>query len=321
MSDLNIGQIVATTLRNRQKELADNVTNHNALWATLDRKGLIKSTSGGRVITEPLIYAENGTAKWYSGYETFTVTDQDVIDAAEYDWKQLGGFVTMSGLEQIQNSGKAAVINLMDAKMKALKATLANDAAAAVYADGTGSGGKTFGGLQLLVADDPTTSTSVGGINQNTHAFWRNQANDLSGGSTVTTSGNIGGYMNDMYLNTCRGTDKVDLIAADAFMFTKFEESLQQYQRFATSKMAEMGFNALAYKGADVVYDDNCPADHMYFLNTDYLCIRTAPNRKFAVGDVRKIDNADYEVIPVFLAGNLTTCNRSLQGVIVGKSS
>lgn len=38
----NVGYLVATTLRERSKELADAVTNHNALLFMLDKGGNIK---------------------------------------------------------------------------------------------------------------------------------------------------------------------------------------------------------------------------------------------------------------------------------------
>lgn len=314
MADLNIGEIAATTLRNRSGELADNITNHNALLSRLMEKGNgYKSANGGRVITEELMYAENTNAKWYDGYDTWTINPDDSLDAAEFDWKQLGGFATFSGLDEIRNSGKHAVINLVKARIKVLEQTLKNKAATAVYADGTGSSGKEFGGLQLLVADDPTAVGSVGGIAQNTNAFWRNQVS----AAASTTSSNIQSRMNTMQLQLVRGTDKPDLVLADSTMYTHYEESLQGIHRVASSKMADAGFESLKYKGADVVYDDQCPANHMYFLNTNYLCLRCHPDRKFKPGDARKIQNADYDVVPVFMAGNLTVSNRSLQGVII----
>lgn len=54
MATINIGEIVATTLRNRRKKLADNVLNHNALFARLNRKGMVKPVGGGREIVEEL---------------------------------------------------------------------------------------------------------------------------------------------------------------------------------------------------------------------------------------------------------------------------
>jgi hypothetical protein len=54
----------------------------------------------------------------------------------------------------------------------------------------------------------------------------------------------------------------------------------------------------------------------MYFLNTKYLCFRKAPERWFTTEKARKIENADYDVIPNWTMGNMTSNARFLQGVI-----
>ena len=313
MATINIGEIVATTLRNRQGELADNVTNHNALFLRLNKKGNIRPLDGGRTIVQELEYAENSTVAWYSGYETLNTTPQEVFDAAEYDWKQLAGTVSISGLEEVKNSGKEAIINLLDARISNLRKSLRNTASTAIYADGTGSSGKELGGLQLLIDDDPTASATVGGINQNTYSFWRNQYS----ASAATSAGNVLSRMNTMWLSCIRGTDKPDFIAADNDMYTYFEASLQQNQRFTDASMAAAGFESLKYKTADVFYDDQCPDKHMYFVNTDYLFLRPHKARQFVPLDDRNSLNQDAKVIPVVWAGNMTCSNRSLQGVII----
>ena len=313
MATINIGEIVTTTLRKRNKQLADNVLNHNALFARLNRKGNIRPVDGGREIIEELEYAENGTVAWYSGYETLDTTPTEVFDAATFDWKQLAGTVTISGLEQLKNSGTERIINLLEARIKNLEKSMQNTAATSVYADGTGSSGKELGGLALLVADDPTASSTIGGINQNTYSFWRNQYS----AAASTSSSNILTRMNSMWLSCIRGTDKPDLISTDSTEYTFFEAALQQYQRFSDAGMAEAGFESLKYKTADVVYDDQCTAKHMYFLNTDYIYLRPHSDRQFIALDQRESINQDAMVVPVVWAGNMTCSNRSLQGVII----
>ena len=312
MATINIGEAVTMSLRNRSGMLADNVLNHNALCARLERKGNVKTVSGGREIVQELEYAENGTSSWYSGYEVLDISPSEAFDAATYDWKQLAGNVTISGLEEMKNSGKERVINLIASRIKNLEKTLKNDLATAVYADGT-TDTKSLGGLQYLVQDDPTSSSVVGGINQATYSFWQNQYS----AAAATTSANIGSRMNDMWLATIRGVDKVDMIAADSVMYTHFEESLQQYQRFSDASEAELGFEALKYKTADVFYDDQCIASHMYFLNTDYLFLRPHVDRQFVPLEERRSINQDAMVQPVVWGGNLCASNRSLQGVII----
>lgn len=312
MATINIGEIVATTLRSRRKKLADNVLNHNALFARLNRKGQVKPVGGGREIVEELEYAENGTSAWYSGYEVLDISPSEVFDAATYDWKQLAGNVTISGLEALKNSGRERTINLLSSRIKNLEKTLMNAAATAVFADGT-TNTKSLGGLNYLVQDDPTASATVGGIAQGTYSFWRNQIS----ATAATSAGNIGSRMNVIWLKLVRGTDKPDFIVADDQVYNDFEASLQQYQRFSDASEAEMGFESLKYKTADVFYDDQCTADRMYFINSDYLCLRPHTDRQFVPLEERQSINQDALVQPVVWAGNLTCSNRSLQGVLI----
>lgn len=60
----NLSEIVTTTLRNRTGELADNVTRNNAVLTRLNRRGRIKTFSGGRTIVQELAYANNQTFQW-----------------------------------------------------------------------------------------------------------------------------------------------------------------------------------------------------------------------------------------------------------------
>lgn len=310
---VNLGEIVTTTLRNRQGQLADNILNHNALYNRLNSKGNVKPADGGRTIVHELEYGENSTVSWYSGYEVLDITPQEVFDAAEFDWKQMAGNVSFSGLDVLRNSGRSQIINLVSSRMKNLEKSMQNEAATSVYADGTGNSGKEIGGLQLLIADDPTASSTIGGINQSTYTWWRNQYS----AAAVTSSGTITTRMNSMWLTCIRGTDKPDFIAADSIMYTYYEAYLQQYQRFAAAQTADAGFESLKYKTADVFYDDQCPTKHMYFVNTDYLMLRPHKDRQFEALPEKSSVNQDATIMPVVWAGNMTVSNRSLQGVII----
>ena len=54
-------EITTTTLFNRSKKLADNVTKNNALLRRLSEKGKVRTWDGGQAIVEELEYSENGT--------------------------------------------------------------------------------------------------------------------------------------------------------------------------------------------------------------------------------------------------------------------
>ncbi len=315
----NITEVVATTLRLRSKKIADNTLNHNAALREMNQRGL-QTASGGRVITEPLMYGDNSTVDSYTEYENIDTTPQNVIDAAEYDWKQYAGSISMSGLERLKNTGKSAFLNWLDARQMNLEKSLQNRIATDFYSDGTTA--KNIGGLRELVPDDPTTGT-VGGINRATAGleFWRSQ---LQNDQATVTSSNIQGEMNLLWLNCIRGTDKPNLILADTTYYEAYEASLQSNQRFVSDRKAGAGFEELVYKGGcRVVYDDQCPTEHMYFLNLDYLKFRPHVDENFVpinadgTSKVRQSVNQNAFVILFGFTGNLTMCNAARQGVLI----
>ena len=112
----NVSDIVATTIQNRSRQIADNVTKNNAILAKLNQRGNVRTISGGNTILEELSFAENANGGFYSGYDLLPVAAQDVISAAEFQIKQYAVPVVMSGLEMLQNSGKEQFIDLLEAQ-------------------------------------------------------------------------------------------------------------------------------------------------------------------------------------------------------------
>jgi hypothetical protein len=314
-------EIVSSTLKDYQNKFADNVTDKNALLTAMKDVGGIKLKTGGESIQQQLAYAENSTFQYYSGYETLDVSASDTLTSASYDWKQAAVNITISGLERRQNSGEAQIIDLVTSRTQVAMMTMANNINVGLYSDGTGSSGKQIGGLQLIVADDPTTGT-VGGIDASTQTFWRNVAYDATtdGGAAVSAS-NIIKYMNTVYNQLTRGTDKPNLIVADQNYYNFYQQALQSIQRVnvnegAVAKMASSGFATLDYLSVPVVLDNDIPPNHMYFLNTNYLEFCVHENANFTPGEMDKPINQDAMVMPILFMGNLTCSNRSLQGVL-----
>lgn len=321
MASPNLSELVTSTLRSRTGQLADNVSGNTALLFRLRERGRVKPVGGGRTIIQELEYAENATYKRYSGYETLDISPSDVISAAEFNWKQAAVAVSISGLEMLQNASEEQVIDLLEARIGNAERTMINNLSNDVYSDGTANGGKQIGGMQLLVADAPTTGT-VGGINRANHAFWRNQLYDFSVESVTASNTTIQAAMNQMYLKTTRNRDAVDLIVADDTYFRFYWESLQNNQRFSNDKMAQAGFQNLKFMGADVVFDGgldgDAPATHMYFLNTNFIHFRPHRDRNMEPLDPdRFATNQDAMVKLIGFAGNATLSNGSLQGVII----
>lgn len=312
-------ELVSTTFRKHRKQIVDNVSNNNALLKRLMSKKQMRVEDGGLTITAPLEYDENGTYQRYSGYDILNVGASDVISAAEFQWRQIALNVVASGQELRTNSGDSRIINLVKSRMKNAMRTFKNNFSADVYSDGTLS--NQINGLQALVADAGTGT--VGGIDSSTWTFWKNKvqsaAAPIQGGGAITVGPTtMESLMLPLWLAQTRGDDQPDLIVADTNYFTFYEQSQTSIKRYTSSDEAQGGFISLKYKNADVIYDggSGIPANHMYFLNTDYMELVVHRDANLAIMDEMKPYNQDAAVVPILWMGNLVTTNRSLQGLV-----
>lgn len=309
----NISDILATTIENRSATVADNVTKNNGLLMRLKQKGKIKTFSGGHKIIQELSFAENSNAGWYSGYDLLPTNASDVISASEYAIKQAAVPCVVSGLEQLQNASKEAIIDLLDSRLNVAESTLMNLIAGGLYADGTGSSGKEIDGLDAAVPLANTVGT-YGGINRANWTFWRNQIKDAA------NLNNIQADWNELWASLVRGKDMPDMIICDGLVWQAYVASLQALQRFTSPTVGDLGFPTIKYMSADVILDGGiggfCPAGTAFFLNTDYLFYRPhsrrnmvplSPNRRYST-------NQDAEVQIIGWAGNMTSSGVQFQG-------
>ena len=315
-----ITDIIATTIQSRSGELADNLTQNNAILQRLNSKGNVRPFSGGNVILEEIFYDDTATnnANSYSGYEVLNISPDSPISAAQFKIAQYAASVTMSGLEMLQNSSKEAIIDLIDGRMQVSEARLLNRISGDLYGDGTGNGGKNVDGLAAAIAVSPTTGT-YGGINRANFTFWRNQ---ITTGASSTT---MLAKMTEAAIKQIRGTDKADLYIAGNNMYQFFVNALQAIQRITTEESGAAGFASLKFYGggtsADVVLGGGIGAqenaNYMYLLNTNYIFFRPHKERNFVpIGGERQAINQDAIVKLYGFAGNMTTSNAQLQGLL-----
>lgn len=312
-------ELASTTYRNHSSEVADNVSKHNALYKRLSDKGRIRIEDGGLSIVAPLEYASNSTYQRYSGYDVLNIQAVDVITAAEYAWRQVAVNVAASGLEMRTNMGENRIVNFTKAKIRNARNSFKNGMSVDVYSDGTAS--NQINGLQAVVADAGTGT--VGQINATTFPFWQNivqsAAAPLQGGSAITPSATtIESLFLPTWIKLTRGADMPDLIVLSDDYFTFYEQSQTSLKRYAPEDTGKGGMVSMKYKSADVFFDSSggIPAQHGYFLNTDYLELVVHRDANMTMMDDLRSVNQDAVVIPILWMGNIVCSNRSLQGVV-----
>jgi hypothetical protein len=315
MASPNISEAVTATLRSYSKEIADNVTNNNALLTWLSKSDSVRTCDGGTTIDEQLDYQENPNAGSFSGFDIIPMQASEVFTAASFGWKEYAVAIMMSGREQAINSGESKIFDLWKGRIKNAQRTMANLLSEHLAGDGTGNGGKDITGLAAAIPTDPTTGT-YGDINAATWAFWRSQLEDTAAtidASTITPA------MNRLWAKCTRGTRMPKLILAGETFFTTYEAALQSLLRFTTERTAKFGFSTLKYKDADVVMDNDwMTATRAYFINTDSLKWRPHKDHNMVPMDERHPINQNAKGTFLYFMGNLTCSARKDHGLLIG---
>lgn len=159
-----IDALLTTTMRKYGKNLSNVIMRSQPLFYMLDEKGAKEPVDGGHKVQEPLIYGNNTTIKFFTGYETLNVDPQEGMTATEWAPYSMSGSVSISWEEEQKNRGAAALLGLLDIKVTQLQNSLRwkiNDHLHGVH----GASGKTHTGR------DTNTKDSLGGANVDAIGF------------------------------------------------------------------------------------------------------------------------------------------------------
>ncbi len=313
-------EIISSTLSQHPSEIADAVSAHNAGVYMLKKKGREMKLSGGRNIVRPLAYQENGTYTRYSGYGTLNNQASDVFTSATTDWVQAAVAISASGREELMNSGKEEIFNLVKERIGVAKKTAANNYSVDFYSDGALTN-QMVGLSGILQTDGGGT---VHGIDSATWTSWKNQVREMAGTGTWSKT-TIRSEFNTLSMLTVRGTDHTDVIIASNDVYTAYQESLQDLQRYGDVETAAAGFKTLKYwtsaGAADVVHDSNsnfsATAERAYFLQAETWDLIVHRDANWTLSPRRFSNNQDAFTQYVLWMGGLICKNRARNGLLI----
>lgn len=315
----NYDALLSTTLANYRKQFSDNLSRSFFLYWWLNQKDKKKLIDGGESIVIQLMYGKNSTIKSYSGYELLDTTPQEGLTAVKYPWKQVAGSVSISRKEERQNSGESRLIKLLDAKIRQAEISMRDELNRMFFGDGTGNDSKDIFGLQLLV-EDGTAWGTLAGIDRSdaSNAWWRNQW--IGGVGSFGTSNAGINAMRTGYNNASRGNEHPDIGVTTQSIFEYYEAGLVANERFTDNETGDAGFVNLKFKGMILGYDEQCTAQSMYMLNSNYLEFDVDKMTDLITTDFIRPDNQDAKTAQLLIMANLTCSNCARQLLINGIS-
>jgi len=267
-------ELLSSTMHNVRDKFQDNIFRKRPLLEHLLSNGRVRIADGGISIVEPLMYAE-GAADTYGEWDLITVRPVNTLTAAQFPWKQFYATIGISGLEEAQNSGREARINLLDAKIKQAEQTLRSKLSKMLY--GTyASATPANDWTALTVHIDSTTPT--GGIDPATEAWW---ASYEAAVGAVDAAGLETAMRTAVMTTSDNGGDQVDAIFTDPATYAFYESTLTPQVRYTDTNKANLGFRNLMFENVPIMWDADCPAGVMLGINSEYVGLVIHRDRNF----------------------------------------
>jgi hypothetical protein len=299
-------------------KVQDAVFSGDPVFAWLNAKGKKEMVSGGDQIKVNVRRAKNTTVGSYAGWDVLDMTPQDTLGYAYYPWAQYGGSVAIDNATILKNRSKMQIVDLVADKTQELTDSLVDAMTVDMYGDGTGNGGKDLLGLAALVDSTGT----LAGIDRSTYTWWASNEAAKSDASVTTA-------MLSNYIHTCRGPagnpqkqGKVDLIVTTQTLYESIESLYDDKLRIPASDltMGKLGFEALKYKGAEIVYSPNCTDEVIYFLSSDNIGLRVMEGRDFKFTDFKDplVNGQDGKVAFCLWMGQVIVNNPRRLGKLTG---
>lgn len=232
------------------------------------KSGIFKRPTGGRQIRVPLRYDGN-EAGFYGRGDMLSSDKRDAITACYFDWKHCYGNGTILRVDTLENSGDAAMIDLIREESRGAQDSITQVLANSLYDLPGGSTERLTG---LRAACNESADLEYAQLSEN-------QVVSVDG--QKPWEGKMDGNSQPVGLDMIRtgkssadgGTgiqDEPDLIVTDKTRFNTIKSILQVQQMFTTegSKVVKAGFTGVHFEGSDIFPDRYIPANHMFLLNS-----------------------------------------------------
>lgn len=310
--------LLTTTHANYSEKMRDNVFDvfptlswlNGKLGEAMRGEKRLRLIDGGESIVEHILYAQSTNIQSYSGYEQINVIPQEGATIARWSWRQYAGVVTISGLEKRSNSGEAKMIDLQKMKVMQMENSFRDRLSVDLWGTAVGgSDGKSLDGLGIVVDSTGT----LGGLSASTYTTWA--ATERASGSFAAQGVND---MRIVYNTITWGNDAPDYITAPQAVYEYFEATLQPQERYTNTKAANVGFTNLTFKGVPFMFDRDCIAGNIFFLNSRSINWSVHKDANMAVGKYVEPEGQDALTSKTILQCNITCPERRKHGKLTG---
>ncbi len=292
--------VLATSLADYQKTMADNVYQSNAVLQMLSQAK--QHTDGGLSIIQPVMVTKQDDGGFYLGADVLNNTQKNFANQVEFLWQNSYEPIQLTRDEERQNSGaEHKIMSLIAAKTMSSQKAIADRLEQALSAPLASAN-------NLLDLQTMCDTGAYGSLSGSTTTAWQ---------ATKTTSGAFASQgLTDMttatYLVSASGTvDNPTHYLTNKTIFQKFEQTRLPLERIANgTTSANAAFTNLSFKGKPVIYGNYIASGILLGLNMNYINLTVDSQTDLITTDFMSPINQTVRVAYILWRGQLWTSNR-----------
>lgn len=264
-----------------RSEAIDNILDANPVSAALRAMGSFVTQVGGEYITRTLRYGKK-TAQSVTKSGTLPQGEAELKTMARWTWRYFGSHAQRNAFDDQKNSGEFRIASLVQAELdsarEAMEEKLEDDL---LGSETTDESGNDIQGLNDIVPAYANRATGTYGAVSRSNSWWQPKYKQITGPVEVTLVSD----MTNLYNTITAHQQSPNLLIADQTLFELYEafamDKTQIVKDAAGSKLVDLGFEVLRFKGKMMIWSSNMTANNMLFLNTNYVEVVYDPQMWF----------------------------------------
>lgn len=264
---LSLSEINALTNDYWEPGSFDQYFQGNALMYRVLKRG--RKWNGGDYLRVVIQYGQPvGGA--FNSQSKFDTTKREELNAARFAPAYYYEPVTFDIDDKVRNSGTAAQVDIVAAKLSNAQKKIRQSMAVDFYNNATQ--GPTGRGLLGLPAMMSTASTAYGQVSNSDITEW-------TAGVVNTTGGPLSYATIRAGRTSCQVGDGIEdkptILVTTRTLFDVVEGQTQVNQRYEEAELAEVGFQNLIVNGIPMVSDYLCPSGYLFFINENLVDMKS----------------------------------------------
>ncbi len=278
-----------------QPETIDNILDATVVSALLKDKNVFRPRRGGDTLTKTIRYGEK-TAFVFGKGDVLPVTEEELSTQARWPWAQFAVPITRTFIDDLANSGIDMIKDYVADRLSAARDALVQKLEAILMAESIFVAGSKeplsiFDYVPSTISGNDyfdTTPFYYGGISRN-NTWW--QHIDFTAVAAVSSANQkgikAGPYaltmiedMKNAYNTTGAQISFPDIIITTQALYESYEsfaEAKEQIIRDETTRIANLGFDVLRYRGNPLTWSKDMTANQMLMLNSEFMEVTFDP--------------------------------------------